>query len=51
MVRTTEDATMQAKLIAQNNSDYTVAQVRNIIVMEYDPSVEDLSDGEICVVI
>lgn len=51
VVRTTEDATMQAKLIAQNNSDHTVAQVRNIVIMEHDPSVEDLSDGEICVVI
>ena len=51
VVRTTEDATMQAKLIAQNNSDYTVAQVRNIVIMEHDPSVEDMGDGEICIVI
>lgn len=51
VVRTTEDATMNAKLVAQNNSDYTVAQVRNIIIMEHDPSVEDMADGEICIVI
>lgn len=32
------DQTMSAKLIAQNNTDYTTAQLRNVIISTEDPS-------------
>ena len=51
VVRTTESATMQAKFVAQSNSDYMVRQVRNIIISESEPSVDDMEDGDICIVI
>lgn len=47
VVRTTEDATMNAKLVAQNNSDYTVAQVRNIIISPENANIDKMADGDI----
>lgn len=51
VVATNQDTTMQAKLIAQNNTDFSVAQVRNVKIMESEPSLTDLEDGEIVFVI
>lgn len=39
--------TMTGKLIAQSNTDYTVAQVRNIIISTKEPSAEVGSNGDI----
>lgn len=39
--------TMSGKLVAQSNSDYTIAQVRNIIVSTSEPTASDGTDGDI----
>lgn len=39
--------TMTGKLVAQSNTDYTVAQVRNIIISTEEPSAEVGSNGDI----
>ena len=46
VVRTTEDATMQAKFVAQSNSDFTVKQVRNFIISEENPDTTLMADGD-----
>lgn len=38
IMKTNTDQTMSAKLIAQNNTDYTTAQLRNVIISTEDPS-------------
>ena len=38
IMKTNTDQTMSAKLIAQNNTDYTTAQLRNVIISTQDPS-------------
>lgn len=39
--------TMTGKLIAQSNTDYTIAQVRNIIISTEEPSTDVGSNGDI----
>lgn len=46
VVRTTEDATMQAKFVAQSNPDFTVKQVRNFIISEENPDTTQMADGD-----
>lgn len=46
VVRTTEDATMQAKFVAQSNSDFAVKQVRNFIISEENPDTTLMADGD-----
>lgn len=42
--------TMTGKLIAQSNADYTVRQVRNIILSATEPTADMGEDGDICIV-
>ena len=42
--------TMTGKLVAQNNADYAVKQVRNIIQVEQGAAMPDGDDGDICIV-
>ena len=44
---TDKDQTMAAKLKAQNNTDYTTAQVRNIILSTSDADVGLMGEGDI----
>ena len=39
--------TMQGKLVAQENTDYTVKQMRNIIIATTDPVASAMSNGDI----
>ena len=39
MMQTSKEAQMEAKLIAQSNEDYTVKQVRNIIISTEEADV------------
>lgn len=41
---------MTGKLIAQSNADYTVRQVRNIILSATEPTADMGEDGDICIV-
>lgn len=47
MMQTSEDAYMDAKLVAQSNTEYTVKQVRNIIISEEDATLDQMEDGDI----
>ena len=47
MMQTSEDAYMDAKLVAQSNTEYTVKQVRNIIISEEDAILDQMEDGDI----
>ena len=47
MMQTSEDAYMNAKLVAQSNAEYAVKQVRNIIISEKDATLDQMEDGDI----
>ncbi|MEA0553755.1 hypothetical protein U1P98_07475 [Lysinibacillus irui] len=51
IVKTNVEATMTAKLIANNDSVYGTRQVRNIIVSNQAPTAEDGQDGDIWLII
>jgi len=47
LMTTNKDQTMAAKLKAQNNTDYTTAQVRNIILSPDEANAELMGEGDI----
>lgn len=47
IMTTDKDQTMAAKLKAQNNTDYTTAQVRNIILSDQDADSDLMQNGDI----
>lgn len=47
IMKTDTQQTMQNKLIAQSNTDYTTKQVRNIILSTSEPTSSDGADGDV----
>lgn len=41
---------MQGALVAQSNTDYTMAQLRNVIISPNEPTDEDGSNGDIWII-
>ena len=51
MMQTSKDIQMEAKLVAQSNEDYTVKQVRNIIISTEEADVNKMENGDIWITI
>ena len=47
VLQSSEDVQMDAKFVAQSNTDYTVKQVRNIIISKEEASLDLMEDGDI----
>lgn len=50
LARVTEDINMVAKLVAKGGSDYSVAQVRNIVIRDTVPTIPSGKSGTIYLV-
>ena len=51
IMQTSKEAHMEAKLVAQSNEDYTVKQVRNIIISTEEADVNKMENGDIWITI
>ena len=51
IMQSTKDIKMEGKLVAQSNEDYTVKQVRNIIISTSEADVNKMENGDIWITI